>query len=113
MILAEIIDLNIKGYISIEYNKQGLNKYDYTIKQIANLNDDNLNKKEMLMLAFLFPNKMEITKRELEEKLNNLFKLYHIQYNELQEVLNKEANEDNIINRYKKEKLRRTKKLYL
>ena len=112
MILSEIVNLNIKGYISIEYNKQGLNKYDYTIKQIIDLNSEELSKKEMIIIAFLFPDKMEITKKELERKLNNLFKLYHIQYNELQEVINEEAIGNKIISKYQKERLRKIKRIY-
>ena len=86
LMLAEIIELNIKHYIIIEYNNEGINKYDYTIKQNINMNSDKLNRYELLVLSFLFPNEQEITKTQLEEKLRNTFGSYNIQYNELEKI---------------------------
>lgn len=113
LILAEIIDLNIKGYIKIEYGKEGFEKYDYTIKQNIDANSKKLNKYEILVLNFLFPCKIEITKMELEEKLNNTFKLYNIQNNEIKEVLNNYLIEENIIDKSKQKQLAKIRKMYI
>src|SRR5574344_274930 len=57
LILAEIIELNIKGYITIEYIEDNFDKYNYNIKQNIPTWSDNLNRYEMLTLNFLFQNK--------------------------------------------------------
>ena len=67
LILAEIINLNIKGYIKIEYDRNDINAYDYTIKQNIDMNSNDIKKYEIILLNFLFSKKMEITKKELEE----------------------------------------------
>ena len=113
LILAEIIELNIKGYIIIKYNKENTDKYNYTIVQNIDINSDKLNKYEMLILNFLFPNKMEITKNELEEKLSNTFSSYNIQVNEIEEMLNKQLIEENIIDKIKQSKLAKKAKIYI
>ena len=109
LILAEIIELNIKDYITIKY----IDKYNYTIKQNIDIGSDKLNKYEMLILNFLFPNKMEITKNELEEKLNNTFSSYNTQVNEIEEMLNKQLIEENIIDEVKQSKLAKMAKTYI
>ena len=73
LILAEIIQLNIKEYIRINYNKNSIQKYDYIVSQNVDMASAKLSKYELMTLNFLFSNKMEITKQELEEKLNNIF----------------------------------------
>lgn len=113
LILAEIIDLNIKDYIKIEYNKEDIDKYNYTIKQNVDIGSKKLNKYEMLTLNFLFSNNMEITKIELEEKLNDTFRLYNIQFNQIKEVLNNQLIEENIIDEVKQKKLAKQTKKYI
>ncbi len=105
LILAEIIELNIKGYIKINYNKENIEKYDYTVSQNVDIASNTLTKYELMTLNFLFSNKMEITKQELEEKLNNIYHLYNIQFNEIEKVLNKKIIEENIIDEKKQKKL--------
>lgn len=112
LILAEIINLNIKGYIKIEYDRNDINAYDYTIKQNIDMNSNDIKKYEIILLNFLFSKKMEITKKELEEKLINTFNSYNVQYNDLQEVLQKELIKENIIDENKKKELQKTSKIY-
>lgn len=113
LILAKIIELNIKGYIIIKYNKENKDKYNYTIVQNIDINSDKLNKYEMLILNFLFSNKMEITKNELEEKLSNAFSSYNIQVNQIEELLNKQLIEENVIDKVKQSKLAKKAKTYI
>lgn len=113
LILAEIIELNIKGYIIIEYGKENINKYDYIIKQNITIESDKLNKYEILLLNFLFLKKTEITKDELEEKLKNTFYSYNIQFNEIKEVLNNRLIEQNIIDEVKQKNLTKKTKKYI
>lgn len=111
LILSEIIELNIKGYINIEYNKENIEKYDYIIKQNIEKSLKELKKYELMVLKFLFSNKQEITKQELEEKLNNTFQIYNIQNNEIEKVLNEKLAEEDIIDLQKQNKLAKQTKL--
>lgn len=112
LILAEIINLNIKGYIKIEYDRNDINAYNYTIKQNIDMNSNDIKKYEIILLDFLFSKKMEITKKELEEKLINTFNSYNVQYNDLQKVLQKELIKENIIDENKKKELQKISKIY-
>lgn len=105
LILAEIIQLNIKGYIRINYNKDSIQKYDYIVSQNVDIASAKLSKYELMTLNFLFSNKLELTKQELEEKLNNIYRLYNIQFNEVEKILNKKIIEENIIEEKKQKKL--------
>ena len=113
LILAEIIELNIKGYIIIDYYKENIEKYNYKIIQNVDVASGKLNKYELMTLNFLFSNKMEITKSELEEKLNNIYHLYNIQFNEIEKVLNEKIIEENIIDEDKQKKLNKRTKRYI
>ncbi len=112
LILAEIINLNIKGYIKIEYDRNDINAYNYTIKQNIDMNSNDIKKYEIILLDFLFSKKIEITKKELEEKLINTFNSYNVQYNDLQKVLQKELIKENIIDENKKKELQKISKIY-
>ncbi len=112
LILSEIINLNIKGYIKIEYDRNDINAYDYTITQSFDMNTDDIKKYELIVLNFLFSDKMEITRDELEEKLINTFNSYNVQYNDLQQVLEKELKKQNIIDEYKDKELKKVAKTY-
>lgn len=98
LIIAEIIELNIKGYITIEYEKTGLGRYNYIIKQNISMSSDKLNNYEVVVLNFLFPKKMELKKSELEEKFRDTVKIYNIQFKEMEKALNKELIKQGIIN---------------
>lgn len=111
LILSEIIELNIKGYITIEYNKENIEKYDYVIKQNIEKGLKELKKYEVIVLKFLFSNKQEITKKELEEKINNTFQVYNVQNNEIEKVLNEKLAEEDIIDLTKQNKLQKETKL--
>lgn len=113
LILTQIIELNIKGYIKIEYNKENIDKYNYIIKQNILINSNELKKHELLVMSFLFDNKMEITKKELEEKLSNTFKLYNIQFNELGKILNAKLINEGIIDQEKQKKISKILKRYI
>lgn len=113
LILAEIIELNIKGYITIEYSKETIDKYNYTIKQNVTMESQKLNRYEMILLSFLFSKKSEITKAELEEKLKNTFNSYNMQFNEVGKVINKQLIEQGIIDRLKQAELNEKKKKYI
>lgn len=112
LILAEIIDLNVKGYIKIEYDREDINAYDYTIKQNFDMEVDDIKKYELILLKFLFSEKMEISKSELEEKLINTFNSYNVQYNDLQQVLEEELVKQNIIDECKNKELKKLAKIY-
>ena len=112
LILSEIINLNIKGFIKIEYDRDDINAYNYTIKQSFDMNTDDIKKYELIILNFLFSDKMEITRSELEEKLINTFNSYNVQYNELQKVLEKELMKEHIIDEYKEKELQKVSKIY-
>ena len=90
LLIAEIIELNIKGYIKIEYEKTGLGKYNYIIRQNVDMFSDKLKDYETIVLNFLFPKEMEIKKSELEEKFKDTVSMYNIQFKEMQKALNKE-----------------------
>lgn len=113
LILAQIIELNIKGYITIEYNKDNINKYDYTIIQNIDIGSDKLSKSELLVLNFLFLYKTQITKSELENKLNNTFSSYNTQFNEIGQILNKQLIDENLIDKVKQSKLVKQTKKYI
>ena len=81
--------------------------------QNIDINSDKLNKYEMLILNFLFHNKMEITKNELEEKLSNTFSSYNIQVNEIEGLINKQLIEENVIDKVKQSKLTKEAKTYI
>lgn len=104
-ILAEIINLNIKGHLSIEYNNN-----DYIIKEKFNT-PNNISNYELLVLKFLFSKKTEISKTELEEMIAS-FDLYDIQINELEEEIQSKLIKENIIDKAKKEKLKKFGKAY-
>lgn len=112
LIISEIINLNIKGYIKIKYDRNDINAYNYTITQNFDMEVDNINKYELVTLNFLFSDKMEVSKNELEEKLINTFNSYHVQYNELQKVLEKEFIKQHIIDECKEKELKQVSKIY-
>ena len=107
--IAEIIELNIKGYIKIEY----IDKYNYTVTQNVDINSDEINKYEMLMINFLFHDKMQITKMELEEKLSNTFSAYNTQVNEIEDLINMQLIKERILDEEKKKKLVKIRKIYI
>lgn len=113
LILAEIIELNIKGYITIEYIEDNFDKYNYNIKQNVPTWSDNLNRYEMLTLNFLFQNKTEITRMELEEKLKNTFSSYNVQFNEVNSLLDKQFKKENIIDEAKQKAFSKKVKIYI
>lgn len=112
LLLSEIVNLNIKGYIKIEYDREDINAYNYTIKQNFDMEVDDIKKYELIILNFIFSDKMEISKSELEEQLINTFNSYNVQYNDLQEVLQKELIKQYIIDEYKNRELKKVYKIY-
>lgn len=113
LVLSEIIELNIKGYIIIEYNKENIDKYNYIIKQNIDTGFNKLNKYELAVMNFLFSNKTEITKNELEEKLENTFSSYNIRFVEIEKILNEDLIRKKIIDKNKQNELHENTKKYI
>ena len=111
LILAEIINLNIKGYLDIEYNEDKTYNDDYIIKQRFDTPTNNINNYELLILKFLFSKKTEISKNELE-KMIECFDSYDIQFNELEDGIENKLITENVISKSKKEKIQNIKKVY-
>lgn len=112
LILAEIVNLNIKKYIIIEYDKEDVSKYNYKIIQNIYMEKDNIEKYDLILLNFLFSQKSELTRIELEEKIIDSFSSSNIQYNQLQQVLQEKLIEQYIIDVEKKEELNKFSKLH-
>ncbi|MCI8396794.1 MAG: DUF2207 domain-containing protein [Clostridia bacterium] len=113
LLIAEIIELNIKGYIKIEYEKTGLGKYNYTIKQNVDISSNELKNYEIVVLNFLFPREMEIKKIELEAKLKDTARMYNIQFKEMEKALNKEIIKQGIINEEKQKMIEKNTKIHI
>ena len=111
LILAEIINLNIKGYLDIEYNEDKTYNDDYIIKQRFDTPTNNINNYELLILKFLFSKKTEISKNELEKMIER-FDSYDIQFNELEDGIENKLITENVISKSKKEKIQNIKKVY-
>lgn len=112
LILAEIVNLNIKKYIIIEYDEKDKSKYHYTIKQNFYMEKNDIEKYDLVILDFLFSQKTEITRSELEQKIIDAFASYNVQYNELQKVLQQKLIEQSIIDTEKQEELTKFPKIY-
>lgn len=68
-ILSEILDLNRKGYIEIEYVRKDIDEYEYIMRKKDNIEISQLKKYELTAYRFLFSESDEITMTELEEKI--------------------------------------------
>lgn len=107
-IFAEILELNRKGYILIDYQLKEGKQLDYTIKKLGGKSISKLKNYELTTYRILFENSDQITKSELEEKLKSTFekeeniniKSFSIR-NEIEDELVKEeiidANGDKIL----------------
>ena len=113
LILAEILELNSKGYITIEYVKEDISEYNYIIKQNVEKDIGSLKKYELTIIDFLFKEKIEISRVELEEKAKTTFDLYDIQYNQFEEQLKSELIEQNFIDIVKLKKSKKISKTYM
>ena len=108
LILAEILELNKKEYIKIEYVKDDISKHNYIIKQNLEKDIGTLKKHEMIVMNFLFKEKTEISRLELEEKAKTTWDLYNIEYNQFEEQLKQELDKQGFIDL---EKIKETKEL--
>ena len=113
LILAEILELNLKEYITIEYVKDDISKYNYIIRQNLEKDIGTLKKYELTIINFLFEEKTEITREELEEKAKTTFDLYDVQYNQFQEQLKNELMDQNFIDLEKSKKIKALSKKYI
>ena len=68
-ILSEILDLNRKGYIEIEYVRKGIDEYEYIMKKKDYIDISQLKKYELTAYRFLFSESDEISISKLEEKM--------------------------------------------
>lgn len=112
LILSEIINLNIKKYIIIEYDKKDISKYSYTIKQNLYMEKEKIEKYDLILLDFLFSQKSELSRSEFEQKIKDAFGAYNVQYNQLQKVLQEKLIEQEIIDIEKKKELDKISKLH-
>ncbi len=113
LILSEILDLNVKGYLTIEYVKEDISEYNYIIKQNLDKDIGKLEKYEIIVMNFLFEKSTQITRKELEEKSEITFKTYNTQYNELGEVIKEKLIEQNFIEEERNEKIKKFTKWYI
>ena len=113
IILSEIIELNIKGYIEINYLNSNVEKYNYVIRRIIDLNSDDLKKHEMIVLNFLFAENDEITKRELESKFKNVFNIYNVQFIELKQIIDDYSLKHQLIDKSKEIEIKKKTKNYI
>ena len=72
-IFSEVLELNRKGYILIEYQIKEGEQFDYTIKKLGGKSISKLKNYELTTYRILFENSDQITKKELEEKLKATF----------------------------------------
>ncbi|MBP3256017.1 MAG: DUF2207 domain-containing protein [Clostridia bacterium] len=112
-LIAEIVDLSAKGYVKIEYDQDVKDKYNYTIILNVDEQSGKLTKYETLVLNFLFYNKMEITKSELEQRLKNTYKTFGIQYKQMKQSLREKAIKEKVIDVKKEKELPKIKKVYI
>lgn len=68
-ILAEILELNRKDYVNIEYVKIDVDKYNYVIKRKKEKDISKLKKYELTAYRFLFDELDEVSIDYLEEKI--------------------------------------------
>lgn len=72
-IFAEILELYKKGYIVIEYEIKEAGQFDYIIKKVEEKKVVKLKNYELTTYRILFENSSQITKKELEQKLQETF----------------------------------------
>ena len=72
-IFSEVLELNRKGYILIEYQIKEGEQFDYAIKKLGGKSISKLKNYELTTYRILFENSDQITKKELEEKLKATF----------------------------------------
>ena len=115
-ILSEILDLNRKGYIEIEYVREDIDEYEYNMRKKDNIDISQLKKYELTAYRFLFSESDEISMNELEEKIlqnTNAKKDTYIKSFSIRKEIEEELIKQNIIDYNSKEILNILKKIYM
>jgi len=115
-ILAEILELNRKDYIEIEYQKEDIDKYEYIMRKKSGKDISKLKKYELTAYRLLFTESDEITISDLEEKiLKNLRaeKDVNIKSISIRNEIEEELIKQNIIDNSAKKIFNLIKKLYI
>ena len=115
-ILSEILDLNRKGYIEIEYVRKEIDEYEYIMKKKDNIEISKLKKYELTAYRFLFSESDEISITELEEKITRCINAetdVNIKSISIRNEIEEELIKQNIIDYSVKEILNILKKVYM
>lgn len=115
-ILAEILDLNRKDYIDIDYIREDINEYDYVMRKKEDVDISQLEKYELTAYRLLFDHTDEITINELEEKVKisqSKAEDSNIKGISIRNELESKLIELNIIDENSKNNLKLIKKLYI
>ena len=114
-ILSEILSLNKKGFIEIEYVREDIDKYEYIMKKKDNIELSQLKKYELTAYRFLFSESDEISMTELEEKILRSMQAeidVNVKSVSIRNEIEEELIKQNIIDYRAKEILSILKKVY-
>ena len=115
-ILSEILDLNRKGYIEIDYVRENIDEYEYIMKKKDNIEISQLKKYELTAYRFLFSESDEISMTELEEKILRSMQAeidVNVKSFSIRNEIEEELIKQNIIDYSAKEILSILKKVYM
>lgn len=114
--LSEILELNRKEYIEIEYQREDIDKYEYIMRKKSEKDISKLKKYELTVYRLLFSEKDEITIGELEEKILknlNTEKDVNVKSLSIKNEIEEELINQNIIDNSAKKIFNLIKKLYI
>ena len=115
-ILSEILELNKKGYIEIDYLREDIDEYEYIMKKKDNIELSQLKKYELTTYRFLFSESDEISMTELEENILRSMQAeidVNVKSVSIRNEIEEELIKQNIIDYPAKEILSILKKIYL
>lgn len=116
-LLAEILELDRKGYVEIEYQREDINQYEYIIKKSDQKDLSKLKKYELTAYRLLFSEyRDEITVNELEEKILNSMsteKDVNVKSFSIRNEIEEELIKENIIDTSAKKLLSNIKKIHI
>ena len=115
-ILAEILDLNRKEYIDIEYVRKDIDEYEYIMRKKDNIEISKLKRYELTAYRFLFSESDEISMSELEEKILRSMQAetdVHVKSVNIKKEIEEELIKQNIIDNTGKKILNVLKKGYM
>ena len=116
-ILAEILDLNRKGYIEIEYFRNDIDDYEYIMRKKEDIDITKLKKYELTAYRYLFcEHDTEVSMSELEERILKSIhaeKDIHVKSFSIRNEIEEELIEKNIVSPSAKAVLNILKKGYM